>query len=75
MVMAKAKVVKAKKKAELLGAIKDAKRKSKKHMAGAAAQGLSLAMCLRRLKTLALHTARQLFMVIVAPKIDYASVI
>jgi hypothetical protein len=51
----------------------DARLKYKEHIARAASKGLEAAMELRRLRGLSLVTARQLFILTVAPVIDYAS--
>jgi hypothetical protein len=67
------KVIKPKASAKILGVVMDAKLRYKEHIARAAAKGLSVAMCLRRLKMLSPQTARQLFVATVAPTMDYAS--
>ncbi|KAJ3454196.1 hypothetical protein MRS44_018090 [Fusarium solani] len=73
--MVKGKEIKPKQEAKILGVVMDAKLRFKKHMAKAATKGLSVAMCLRRLKMLSPRTARQLFITAVAPAMDYASVV
>ncbi|KAJ3453213.1 hypothetical protein MRS44_018868 [Fusarium solani] len=73
--MVKGKEIKPKQEAKILGVVMDAKLRFKKHMAEAATKGLSVAMCLRRLKMLSPRTARQLFITAVAPAMDYASVV
>ncbi|KAJ3454423.1 hypothetical protein MRS44_018317 [Fusarium solani] len=67
--------VKPKQKAKILGVVMDTKLRFKEHMAKAASKGLSAAICLRRLKMLSPHSARQLFVATVAPVMDYASVV
>ncbi|KAJ5438023.1 uncharacterized protein N7458_009021 [Penicillium daleae] len=51
----------------------DTRLKYKEHIARAASKGLEAAMELRRLRSLAPATARQLFTSTVAPVLDYAS--
>ncbi|WAO97151.1 Hypothetical protein NCS54_01486500 [Fusarium falciforme] len=73
--MIKGEEVKPKQKVKILGVVMDTKLRFKQHIAEAASKGLSAAMCLRRLKMLPPHTARQLFVATVAPAMDYASVV
>ena len=54
----KGKEIKPKQEAKILGVVIDAKLRFKKHIAEAATKGLSVAMCLRRLKMLSLRMAR-----------------
>ncbi|KAM9874682.1 zinc knuckle [Verticillium dahliae] len=69
----KGKEVKPKASAKILRVIMDSGLRYQKHMASAAAKGLTAVMALRRLKLLSPRVARQLFMATVAPAMDYAS--
>jgi len=60
---------------KLLGVIMDRELRYKSHMALAATSGLKAAMALKRLRMISSSMARQLFICMVAPVIDYAMVV
>ncbi|KAM3502786.1 hypothetical protein MY11210_008956 [Beauveria gryllotalpidicola] len=65
----------AKSSVKLLGMTMDAGLRYKEHVAATASSGLTVAMCLRRLKMVSPRVARQLFTAAVAPVMDYASTV
>ncbi|KAJ0126277.1 Uncharacterized protein HZ326_30618 [Fusarium oxysporum f. sp. albedinis] len=62
-----------KKSGKIQGPVMDSELRYEEHMKEAATRGLRAAICLRRLKMLTPRTATQLFLVTVAPTMDYAS--
>ena len=61
--------------AKILGVVMDSQLRFKQHIARATTKGLKAAMALRRLRGLRPATSRQLFKALVAPVVDYASVV